>query len=55
MASAVVYQALYAARRSPICALCRSNTDTSIALRFPHMLILHAVLDHDVTLMVSSR
>ena len=44
---------MYGARQRPshlICGLCPSITDTSIALRFPHMLILHAVLDHDVSL-----
>ncbi|MDA1257700.1 MAG: hypothetical protein O3C10_07640, partial [Chloroflexi bacterium] len=33
-----------------ICGLCPSITDTNIGLRFPHMLILHAVLDHAVSL-----
>ena len=44
---------MYGARQRPshlICSLCPSITDTSIALRFPHMLIIHAVLDHDVSL-----
>ena len=44
---------MYGARQRPshlICGLCPSITDTSFALRFPHMLILHAVLDHDITL-----
>jgi hypothetical protein len=44
---------MYGARQRPshlICGLCPSITDTSIALRFPHMLIIHAVLDHDVSL-----
>ena len=43
----------YARRQRPshlVCGLCPSITDTSIALRFPHMLIIHAVLDHDVSL-----
>ena len=43
---------MYGQRQRPshlICGLCPSITDTSFALRFPHMLILHAVLDHDVT------
>jgi len=45
--------AMYGSRQRPshlICGLCPSITDTSIALRFPHMLIIHAVLDHDVSL-----
>ena len=33
-----------------ICRLCPSITDTTFALQFPHMLIIHAVLDHDVSL-----
>ena len=44
---------MYGARQRPsrlICGLCPPITDTSIALRFPHMLIIHAVLDHDVSL-----
>tara|TARA_B100000959_G_scaffold230516_1_gene246645 strand:+ start:248 stop:418 length:171 start_codon:yes stop_codon:yes gene_type:complete len=44
---------MYGARQRPshlICGLCPSITDTSIALRFPHMLIIHAVLEHDVAL-----
>ncbi|MCH7906718.1 MAG: hypothetical protein IIB26_04730 [Chloroflexi bacterium] len=44
---------MYGQRQRPshlICGLCPSITDTSFALRFPHMLILHAVLDHDVSL-----
>ena len=44
---------MYGRRQRPshlICGLCPSITDTSIALRFPHMLIIHAVLDHDVSL-----
>ena len=40
-----------------ICGLCPSITDTTFALQFPHMLIIHAVLDHDVSLenVVQSR
>jgi len=30
--------------------LCPSITDTTFVLQFPHMLIIHAVLDHDVSL-----
>ena len=44
---------MYGARQRPshlICGQCLSITDTSIALRFPHMLINHAVLDQDVSL-----
>ena len=44
---------MYELRQRPshlICGLCPSITDTSIALRFPHMLVLHAVLDHAVSL-----
>ena len=44
---------MYGQRQRPshlICGLCPSITDTSFALRFPHMLIIHAVLDHDVSL-----
>ena len=40
---------MHARRQRPshlICGLCPSITDTSIGLRFPHMLVLHAVLDH---------
>ena len=33
-----------------ICGLCPSITDTTFALQFPHMLVIHAVLDHDVSL-----
>jgi hypothetical protein len=33
-----------------ICGLCPSITDTTFALQFPHMLIIHAVLEHDVSL-----
>lgn len=39
----------YAKRPSAlICGLCPSITDTSMALSFPHMLIIYAVLNHDV-------
>ena len=41
------------ARQRPsqlICGLCPSITDTTFALQFPHMLIIHAVLEHDVSL-----
>jgi hypothetical protein len=44
---------MYGARQRPshlICGLCPSITDTAFALQFPHMLIIHAVLDHDVSL-----
>ena len=44
---------MYGARQQPshlICGLCPSITDTTFALQFPHMLIIHAVLDHDVSL-----
>ena len=44
---------MYGARQRPshlICGLCPSITDTSIAPRFPHMLIIYAVPDHDVSL-----
>ena len=44
---------MYGARQRPthlICGLCPSITDTIFALQFPHMLIIHAVLDHDVSL-----
>ena len=44
---------MYGARQRPshlICGLCPSITDTTFALQFPHMLIIHAVLDHDVSL-----
>ena len=44
---------MYGQRQRPshlICGLWPSITDTSFALRFPHMLILHAVLDHNVSL-----
>ena len=44
---------MYELRQRPshlICGLCPSITDTSFALRFPHMLIIHAVLEHDVSL-----
>ena len=44
---------MYGQRQRPshlICGLCPSITDTSFAQRFPHMLIIHAVLDHDVSL-----
>jgi hypothetical protein len=44
---------LYGARQRPshlICGLCPSITDTTFALQFPHMLIIHAVLNHDVSL-----
>jgi len=43
---------MYGQRQQPshlICGLCPSITDTSFALRFPHMLILHAVLDYAVS------
>jgi hypothetical protein len=30
--------------------LCPSITDTTFALQFPHMLIIHAALEHDVSL-----
>ena len=33
-----------------ICGLCPSITDTTFALQFPHMLIIHVVLEHDVSL-----
>jgi hypothetical protein len=44
---------MYGARQRPshlICGLCPSITDTTFALQFPHMLIIHAVLEHDVSL-----
>ena len=44
---------MYGARQRPshlICGLCPSITDTTFALQFPHMVIIHAVLDHDVSL-----
>jgi hypothetical protein len=44
---------MYGARQRPlhlICGLCPSITDTTFALQFPHMLIIHAALDHDVSL-----
>ena len=44
---------MYGLRQRPshlICGLCPSITDTSFALRFPHMLILHVILDHAVSL-----
>jgi len=45
--------AMYGARQRPshlICGLCPSITDTTFALQFPHMLIIHAVLEHNVNL-----
>ena len=44
---------MYGARQAPshlICGLCPSITDTTFALQSPHMLIIHAVLEHDVSL-----
>ena len=44
---------MYGQRQRPshlIYGLCPSITDTCFALRFPLMLILHAVLDHDVSM-----
>jgi hypothetical protein len=44
---------MYGARQRPshlICGLWPSITDTTFALQFPHMLIIHAVLDHDMSL-----
>jgi len=44
---------MYGARQRPshlICGLYPSITDTTVALRFPHMLIIYAVLEHDVSL-----
>jgi len=44
---------MYGARQRPshlICGLCPSITDTTFALQFPHILVIHAVLDHDVSL-----
>jgi hypothetical protein len=44
---------MYGACQRPshlICGLCPSITDRTFALQFPHMLIIHAVLDHDVSL-----
>ena len=44
---------MYGARQRPshlICGLCPSITDTTFALQFPHMLIIHAVLEHGVSL-----
>ena len=44
---------MYGARQRPshlICGLCPSITDTTFALQFPHMLIIHAVLEHNVNL-----
>jgi hypothetical protein len=44
---------MYGACQRPshlICGLCPSITDTSIALRCPHMLIIHAVLNYDLSL-----
>ena len=44
---------MYGARQRPshlIWGLCPSITDTTFALQFPHMLIIHAVLEHDVSL-----
>ena len=49
---------MYDKRQRPshlICGLCPSITDTSIALRFPHMLVLHAVLDHQVPVSAVAR
>ena len=47
MAEAEPYRAfMYGARQRPshlICGLCPSINDTTFALRFPHMLIIHAV------------
>ncbi|MDA1258971.1 MAG: hypothetical protein O3C10_14205, partial [Chloroflexi bacterium] len=43
--------AMHELRQRPshvICGLCPSIADTSIGLRFPHMLVLHAVLYHAV-------
>ena len=54
MPTAAQYRAfMYGARQRPshlICGLCPSITDTIFALQFPYMLIIHAVLDHDVSL-----
>jgi hypothetical protein len=39
---------MYGARQRPlhlICGLCPSITDTTFALQFPHMLIIHAVVE----------
>ena len=44
---------MYGQRQRPshlICGLCPSITDTSFALRLSHMLVIHAVLDHDLTI-----
>ena len=44
---------MYGARQRPshlICGLYPSITDTTFALQFPHMLIIHAVLEHGVSL-----
>ena len=49
---------MYGQRQRPshlICGLCPSITDTCFALRFPLMLILHAVLDHAVSLEAVAR
>ena len=49
---------MYGQRQRPshlICGLCPSITDTSFTLRFPHMMILHAVLDHAVSLEAVAR
>ncbi len=49
---------MYELRERPshlICGLCPSIADTSFALRFPQLLILHAVLDHAVTLEAVGR
>ena len=58
MEAAPYRAAMYGARQRPshlICGLCPSIADTSFALQFPNMLIIHAVLEHDVSLEDAAR